>query len=309
MVIKVNNNKILILLKESDVLMEKVFKYNFKNADTMRIKEDYTPFDREELATKINNNYKQVIFYDYYNQFYLLLPLISKKVLKKYIIKEGIGVLYKTYSLTNFQQIFEYKERNLIDFIATTRYDLYIAFSNQISYIELDYKTNNKKEKNNNSIGILNEYYLEESNFFNELSAIAITDVKKAIILDNSDIINDFSNDFSISIEIEKDIEKLIYKNIVNLDCKFCDVSTLYFLMSMDADIPCILGNTNILDNDLELKKHLVLDSDDDINEIKLKIEQSIKNKSTIMKLYNSWRKKYTTNSEKSIESFIKLEK
>ena len=67
MVIKVNNNKILILLKESDVLMEKVFKYNFKNADTMRIKEDYTPFDREELATKINNNYKQVIFYDYFH--------------------------------------------------------------------------------------------------------------------------------------------------------------------------------------------------------------------------------------------------
>ena len=58
-----------------------------------------------------------------------------------------------------------------------------------------------------------------------------------------------------------------------------------------------------------QLKKHLVLDSDDDINEIKLKIEQSIKNKSTIMKLYSSWRKKYTTNSEKSIESFIKLEK
>ena len=79
--------------------------------------------------------------------------------------------------------------------------------------------------------------------------------------------------------------------------------------MSMDAEIPCILGNTNLLDNDLELKKYLVLDSDDDVNEIKIKIEQSIKDKSKIIKLYNTWRKKYTTNSEKSIDSFIKLEK
>ena len=250
----------------------------------MRIKEDFTPFDREELATKINNNYQQVIFYDYYNQFYLLLPLISKKVIKKYIISEGIGVLYKPYALTNFQQIFEYKERNLIDYIATTRYDVHVSFKNKISYIELDYKTNNKKEDSSKSIGILNEYYLEESNFFNQLSAVAITD-------------------------IEKDIEKLIYKNIVNLNCRFCDISSVYFIMSMDAEIPCILGNTNLLDNDLELKKYLVLDSDDDVNEIKLKIGQSIKDKSKIMKLYNTWRKKYTTNSEKSIDSFIKLEK
>lgn len=303
------NNQILILLKESDKLMEKVFKYNFKNSDTMRIKEDFTPFDREELATKINNNYQQVIFYDYYNQFYLLLPLISKKVIKKYIISEGIGVLYKPYSLTNFQQIFEYKERNLIDFIATTRYDVHVSFKNKISYIELDYKIANKKEDSSKSIGILNEYYLEESNFFNQLSAVAITDIKKVTVLDSSDIIKDFSDDFSISVDIEKDIEKLIYKNIVNLNCRFCDISSVYFIMSMDAEIPCILGNTNLLDNDLELKKYLVLDSDDDVNEIKLKIEQSIKDKSKIMKLYNTWRKKYTTNSEKSIDSFIKLEK
>ena len=303
------NNQILILLKESDKLMEKVFKYNFKNSDTMRIKEDFTPFDREKLATKINNNYQQVIFYDYYNQFYLLLPLISKKVIKKYIISEGIGVLYKPYSLTNFQQIFEYKERNLIDFIATTRYDVHVSFKNKISYIELDYKIANKKEDSSKSIGILNEYYLEESNFFNQLSAVAITDIKKVTVLDSSDIIKDFSDDFSISVDIEKDIEKLIYKNIVNLNCRFCDISSVYFIMSMDAEIPCILGNTNLLDNDLELKKYLVLDSDDDVNEIKLKIEQSIKDKSKIMKLYNTWRKKYTTNSEKSIDSFIKLEK
>ena len=79
-----NSNKILILLKNTENLMKKVFEYNFNNADVMLIPENYTPFDRERLAENINKNYDQVIFFDYYDQFYLLLPLISKKVIKKY---------------------------------------------------------------------------------------------------------------------------------------------------------------------------------------------------------------------------------
>ena len=78
-----NSNKILILLKNTENLMKKVFEYNFNNADVMLIPENYTPFDRERLAENINKNYDQVIFFDYYGQFYLLLPLISKKVIKK----------------------------------------------------------------------------------------------------------------------------------------------------------------------------------------------------------------------------------
>lgn len=286
--------------------MKKVFNYNIKSADILIIPESYSPFDREDLASKINSNYNQVIFYDYYDQFYLLLPLISKKVVKKYIINVGIAKLCESHILTNFQQILEYKERKLIDYIATTRYDLYITFKNDISYIKLDYKDNGKKE-NNNSIGILNEYYLEESNFYNELSAIALSKVKKALVLNSNNITKKFGDDFSIEIEEEKSIEKLIYKNKVNLDCKFCDVMDIYFLMSMDAGIPCIIGNTNLLDNCKELKKYLVLESDDDVNEISYKIDNSIDEADNINKLYSKWRKDYTTYSKKTIEEFTKL--
>ena len=77
--------------------------------------------------------------------------------------------------------------------------------------------------------------------------------------------------------------------------------------MSMDAEIPCILGNTNILNNSPELRRLLVLDSDDDVNEIKQKIESSIKEKDKIMKLYKEWRKEFTKNSKISISEFLKL--
>lgn len=301
------NNKILVLLNEEKAFMEKVFKYNIKTTDIIIIPNSYTPFDREKLALTINSKYEQLVFYGYYDQFYLLLPLISKKVVKKYIINVGIPKLYEQYMMVNLQQIFEYKERGLIDYIFTTRYDLYISFKNKISYIALDYKCNNEKEKNSNSIGILNQYYLEESNFYNELSAIALSKYKKAVILDQNIITKKFGEDFSVEIEVEKDIEKLIFKNIVNLDCKFCDVSYFYFLMSMDAKIPCILGNTNLLDDCEELKNYLVLKSDDDVNEIKEKIEKSVSNLDKINNLYSNWRKKYTTNSVATIKEFIKI--
>ena len=301
-----NSNKILILLKDSETFMKKVFEFNFNNADIILISENYTPFDRENLAEKINKKYEQVIFFDYYDQFYLLLPLISKKIIKKYIINNGISLLYNELILNNMMQLYEYKERKMIDYIATTKYDTYISMKDKIDYIELDYKTK-IHPKNNNSIGLLGIYYVEYSNFFVQLSAVAMSKIKKAIVLEQNTVVKKFEEDFNVVIEEEKDVIKLIEQNKVNLDVAFSEVSPINFLISMDAGIPCIIGNTHLLDNDEKLKKMLVLDSDDDVNEICEKIDNVLENKKEIEKLYSIWRKKYSDNSKKLIEKFVKL--
>lgn len=301
-----NNNKILILLKDTDKFMKKILEYNFKSADIKLIPESYTPFDREELARLINKKYKQVIFYDYYEQFYLLLPLISKKVIKKYIINNGIALLSSDYTLNNMMQLFEYKGRNMIDYIATTRYDTYVSMKDKIEYITLDYKIKLHPE-NKDSIGILGLYYVEYSNFFVQLSAIAMSKIKKAVVLDENIVVKKFGEDFNVEIEQENDLEKLIAKNKLNLDCSFSEVSIIGFLISMDAGIPCIIGNTNLLDDDEKLKKLLVLKSDDDVNEISEKIEDVLAKKKEIEKEYDCWRKKYSDNSKKLIDKFIEL--
>ena len=301
-----NSNKILILLKDSETFMKKVFEFNFNNADIILISENYTPFDRENLAEKINKKYEQVIFFDYYDQFYLLLPLISKKIIKKYIIDNGISLLYNELILNNMMQLYEYKERKMIDYIATTKYDTYISMKDKIDYIELDYKTK-IHPKNNNSIGLLGLYYVEYSNFFVQLSAVAISKIKKATVLEQNTVVKKFEEDFNVVIEEEKDVIKLIEQNKVNLDVAFSEVSPINFLISMDAGIPCIIGNTHLLDNDEKLKKMLVLDSDDDVNEICEKIDNVLENKKEIEKLYSIWRKKYSDNSKKLIEKFVKL--
>ena len=215
-------------------------------------------------------------------------------------------MLYNELILNNMMQLYEYKERKMIDYIATTKYDTYISMKDKIDYIELDYKTK-IHPKNNNSIGLLGIYYVEYSNFFVQLSAVAMSKIKKAIVLEQNTVVKKFEEDFNVVIEEEKDVIKLIEQNKVNLDVAFSEVSPINFLISMDAGIPCIIGNTHLLDNDEKLKKMLVLDSDDDVNEICEKIDNVLENKKEIEKLYSIWRKKYSDNSKKLIEKFVKL--
>ncbi len=302
------NKKTIILLDDEDKLMHKVFTYSFKHADVRTVPSSYSPFDRDELAKEINNNYQQVLFFGYFNQLYLILPLISKTIIKKWIIDHGIAKLSEDNELSNLLQIFEYKERGLIDYIGTTKYDLYITFSDKMNFLQLDYKREKIEEKNTNkSIGILNQYYEFSSNFYNQISGVALSDIKNVKVLNYNNITKQFAIDFNIELFREQNIEKLIEGNMVNLNCKFCDISPIPFLISMDLEIPCILGNTNILDDSQELRNYLVLESDDDVNEIKEKIERAITSKKEIMNLYLKWRKDYSKKSKQTIESFMKL--
>lgn len=305
---KMSNKKILVLIDESDKLIYKVLKYSFNkdNIDLKTIPKTYTPFDRDNLAIEINSDYDEVIFYDYYDQFYLLLPLIKKKIVKKWIIKEGIAMLCCQHIFQNLLQLFEYKERGLIDYIFTTSYGLYKTMEDKMSYLVLDYK-NEQKIKQEKCIGIINIDYDENSNFYNEISGAALSSINTVKVLNAINATKNFERDFGVNIIEERDFEKIIYGNMVNLDCAFSEVSIYGFLLSMDAGIPCILGNTSILNNNPKLKKLLVLNSDDDVNEIKEKIESSIENKSEIMKLYADWRKDYTNYSKKSVEELLKI--
>lgn len=299
-----NNKKTLILVRQQDNLMEKVLKYNFKDADFKMIPESYTPFDREDLAKEVNNNYETLVLFGYYDQFNELISLISKKVKRKWIVDYSVAALSISYIYQNFVQLLEYQERGLVDTIASLQYSLYITFKDRMKYLVLDYneKTNVKKE---DRVGILNLDWDIMANFYNEISGVAQSKIKKARILNAIDATKAFSTDFNVEIEVEKDLEKLIYGNKVNLDIKFSDIQTIPFLMSMDAGIPCIIGNSDILDNS-ELYDYLIVKSDDDVEEIKDKINNSIDNVDKIMKIYKKWRIDYQNKSKKTIEEFMK---
>lgn len=299
-----NNNKTLLLVREQDKLMEKVLKYSFKDAEIRMIPESYTPFDREDLAKEINKKYENLILFGCYDQFNELLPLITRKIKRKWIIDYSIAQLSFSYAFQNLLHILEYQERGLVDTIASLDYSLYITFKDRMKYLVLDY-SDKKEIPKENRVGILNIDYNFYSNFYNELSGVAISKIPTARVLNAINPTIAFSKDFNVGIEIEHNIENLIYGNKINIDASFSDISPIKFIMSMDAGIPCILGNTNILDNS-ELSEYLVLKSDDDVEEIKDKINYSIDNTDKIMKLYKKWRADYTKKAKETVDEFMK---
>ena len=301
-------NKIIVLLGNTNPIVSKVLKYNFKNADIREIPDSYTPYDREKIAKEINNNYNQVIFYGDSYQLISLLPIISKKINKKWILNRGVAMLSDSNNLNNLMLLFEYYDRGLIQYMGTTRYDLYISFPTKMNFVTFDYHVDdNDQNELEQSVGILNDNYSFYTNFYNELSGIALSKINKAYVLNTNDVTKKFEEDFDIEIIKETSFEKLISKNIINLDCKFCDISPIPFIISMDKGAPCILGNTNLLDEEKRLKEYLVLKSDDDVNEISEKINQSINKKDEIIGLYKEWKIKYSKKSKKSIDDFLKL--
>ena len=128
---------------------------------------------------------------------------------------------------------------------------------------------------------------------------------KNVYVQNAMDVTKKFGDDFNLDISVIKDPYTLISKSKVNLYINFYDTKVCNFLCSMDNNIPCLLGNTNILDSNKRLKELLVVNSDDNIDEIVQKINAIEEYKDDIFKEYNKWRKSYSKQSKKLVTEFM----
>jgi len=173
-------------------------------------------------------------------------------------------------------------------------------------HVLLDIKSNNKKTKKSNSIGLIGNDYNPNHNTYNQLSALKLVDYSYVKIIKNMPATEHFIDFFNIKEKRVENIEEVMKDNFINLYCNFTANDFELVLKSMDMNIPCLLGNTDIFDKFPKLKKYLVLESDDDINEIASKINTIKENKEDILKEYAKFRKKYSEESKKIIEKLLK---
>ncbi len=299
-------DKVLIFVDETQYDYIEPLKHSFKGCEITSLPYPITPPEMEKLAQEINSKYSQVIFFDYYYDYYLLLPLLSKKIKKKWIIKYPLPSLFNATLYSNFFQIVEYLERNLIDDIAVLDYNLYLSFKKKynFSHIKLDIDLK-KKPHREKAISVIGFDYTDESSFYNELSAITMTDFDKVYVENATNVTKNFGTDFGLTIEPVKEIYELLVKSRLNMYIKFFDVNVTDFLYSMDNGILCLLGNSELLDENDLLHKHLVMRSDDDIDEMAVRIKDCLEHVEELLKEYANWRKKYTKESQKSIKEFL----
>lgn len=254
------------------------------------------------------NNFKQIIFLDYQLEYFDIINGLKNNHNIKIIFTGSMGGFSNSFIYSIFKGVIDLYKKYNIDKIGFLDRSLYLVMKeNKIkcNYIKLDLPTTDVDENfNKNQIGILSNQENPRHSFYNSLSALKFKDYC-ALLYNIGKETNRFVKLFNIKYKKLKHKEDIYKHNIVNLYINFTDNNNLNFIKSMDSKVPCILGNNDILKNNKYLNSMLTLKSDDNINEIADKIELVKKNRKKILEEYQSFRKKYSKESNKSIEEFL----
>ena len=299
------NKDYLVIVPEIDEIYIDAFNYSFGNVLLLNDNIDDTLFVTNFIN---NNNFRRIIFVDYRYSYEEIMSNIRDEIEYMCIFTKSLGALSEQKNLNMFNKIFKmYKDEIIskIGFIDKYFYETYNSKEKNISFISLnipcDIKTNKYDEK---SIGLLNDEKNPRHSFYNELSAIKLSNKYKVKLSEINQTTKEFLELFNISNEKCKK-EDLLINNNINLYINFTDSIPLLFIKSMDLGIPCLLGNNYLLDDNNYLKEMLTIKSDDDIDEIKNRLDIVSENREKIIKEYSKFREDYTKKSTKTIEDFL----
>lgn len=304
---KIENKDYIVLLPKIDYDIKESVEYSFDNVFYM----DYelNKKDIKKLIDFINNNLNKLIIFDLDYLYRAILPYLKPTIKVKWVYKSGVAAITNGKIRETFTNIVEFYDRDTIDEIVCLDKSTFEILKNSgynVRYITLDIDKKNYKTKKSSAIGIIGDDYNPNHNTYNQLSAVKL--VKYSYVKINSIMpaTKHFLEFFNIKNKLCDNLEDVISDNDVNLYCNFTCTNFELILKSMDRKIPCIVGNTDFFDNSKYLKEQLVLSSDDDINEIAIKIDNVRKNKEKIIAEYEKFRTKYSKESKKQIKDLLK---
>lgn len=282
--------------------------FSFSFGNTILISDNIIDYEKT-LAFINKNNFKKLIFVDYQVEYERLAIGYDSDYEIDCIYTGSLGGLSNINQYTIFKKVIELHEKYKNSNLGVLDEGLFNVLKKKyknVKLISIDVKQNicNNFEFDN-SIGILNDCNNPNHSFYNCLSAVKLIDNAIVKISNLNKATKSFLKTFKIKIKKEKILEKLYSKNLVNLYVNFTCNNNLLILKSMDSGVPCIIGNNNIFNSNKILKKYLVVDSDDDINEIAQKIQDVKKYRNKILDEYKKFRNEYSKNSKISIENFL----
>lgn len=301
------NKKYLVIVPTMSEELLDSFEYTFGNSLLMKNDLDEISFYTQFIN---QNNFQQIIFVDFQLEYLELIDKLDEKHDIKFIFTKSLASLSDTFFYDVFKNIvklYNQEKISAIGFLDNNLYQVLKKKYKNIFYLLLDREEcTSAQNKNDKTIGILNNQEDPKHSYYNELSAIKMLDGYTAKITKPSKVNKEFLKTFDIQYKV---VKNAIKNNEINLYINFTNNNYLIFLESMDNNIPCILGNTSILDNNKKLKEYLVMKSDDDVNEIADRVKNAIKNKKEILKLYSDFRKEYKEETNKRVEKYTGIEK
>jgi len=307
---KIKNAKNLIIMSQHDYCIKDSIEFSFGNV----IDFNSIPTDSEirEIINFINKKVRELVIINFDDIYRKILPHIKKSVNIKCIYTHNLAKMTDGNIRAIFYNILEFYDRDIIAEIGCIDKSTFKVLENskyKVKHILLDVDDNNDNKYSGGSktIGILGNDYDPNHNIYNLLGAVRLVDYSNIKIIKHMPATEHFLQFFDIKEQTVETIDEVMKNNFINLYVNFTETMYTCVLKSMDIGIPCLLGNTDIFDDYSLLKKFLVLNSDDDINEIAQKISdiQDEKNLKLIQEQYKTFRKRYIELSSKSIKSFI----
>ena len=299
------NNKYLLIMENDDGVLVDGFVYTFQYVIEMH--DTFASLD-ETFKFINNNNFSHLILVDYIDKYNELINKLGNSYKISFIFTKSLSSLSNKHHYSMLFKILELYKKKKVFSVGFLDKSIYLTFSNvykNIYYILLDIpeSINKKNQINDESIGILSNLELATHSSFNSISAVKLLN-KELIIFKINKKTKKFLDLFNIDYK-EKNSDNF-YHNEINLYVNFTDNNPLLFFKSMDQGNACIVGNNAFLNE--ELNELLAIKSDDDINEIKDKINFVHNNYQMIMGKYKEFRKEYSKNSKLLVSKFLNIE-
>ena len=174
----------------------------------------------------------------------------------------------------------------------------------------------NKKAKSNKEIKI--GIYAAKcddwrKNMYSQIAAVSLIDnaVIDMVPLNQSAV--DFAKLLGVKIVGEtkaiprEQLIKRMSKNSINLYITYSECAPMLPLESMEMNVVCISGNNHHYFKNSKLEDYLVVKNESDVEEIKNKILDGIKNKDKILNLYKDFSKKNLTEAKQEVRKFLEM--
>ena len=271
----------------------------------------------------LKSDIKQVIFSSFaigWKDLAIYLKKHNKNIKIKAYWHGSHSQILDTYGWQRNKEIISLHNKKIIDAIATCKESL-VNFYKKEGY-NAYFLTNkvtltktSKKERKDSKI-VIGLYAAKcddwRKNMFSQMAAISL--IKGAVIdmVPLNETAVGFAKILNVKIKGTKEAlsrEKLIdrmSKNSLNLYVTYSECAPMLPLESMENGVICITGNNHHYFKGSELEKYIIVNNEEDVVEIKKKMEYALKNSEKIIKLYNDFSEKNKKDAEKLVNDFLK---
>lgn len=287
------------------------------------LSEIYRKKDAKLIAkTIVDSNISQVIFSSFaigWKYIGIYLKKYNSKIRIKTFWHGSHSQILDIYGWNRNKEIIELHKNGIIDIIGTCKKSLLNFYKKQklnakfiTNKVEIKGVSRQINRTNNIKLGLYAACCTDwRKNMYSQIAAASLLKGITLDIVPLDSTAKQFAKLLNLNVTGEsknisrRDLINRMSKNDVNLYASFSECSPMVPLESLEAKVPCIMGNSCHYFKNTKLEDYLIVNNEEDVLELKGKIEEAIKNKDIIMKEYMSFRENNKIENKNEIEDFI----